>query len=163
MWGTQPDTGDWVIAKEIIPVSLTDHLLGTGLPSGTKGVITGKAGNKLEVEFDTGMGTTRANVSVSKCALVKRGGGKDAFLRRAGTVGTVRLALCLFLIWPLIQFAGLYWWEKRTFDGIVEEFTLAGIESAGEWIMSMIDDPVPVLAYALFIAVLSRFAFRHGS
>lgn len=161
MWGTPPGAGDWVKVKETLPVSVTDHLLGAGLPAGTQGVVTGRTGNKLDVEFDTGFGTARATVPAGKCALVKRGGGKEAFIRRAGTVGTIRFALCLFLTWPLIQFAGLYWWEKRTFDGIVEDFTLAAVESAGEWVVTVIHDPGPALIYALFIAVLSRFAFRH--
>lgn len=161
MWGTHPGAGDWVKVTETMPVSVTDHLFGAGLPVGTRGVVTGRTGNKLDVEFDTGFGTTRAIVPTTKCALVKRGGGKDVFIRRAGTVRTIRLALGLFLTWPLLQFAGLYWWEKRTFDGIVEEFTLAAFESAGEWLMTVIHDPLPALTYALFIAVLSRFAFKH--
>lgn len=161
MWGTQPEAGDWVKVTETMPVSLTDHILGSGVPAGTRGVVVGRAGNHLEVELDTGFGTTRVNVSAAKCTLVKRGGGKDTFLRRAGTMGAIRVALCLFLTWPFIQFGCLYWWEKRTFDGIVEELALAAVQSADGWILTVIHDPGPALIYALFIAVLSRIAFRH--
>ncbi|WP_432246235.1 hypothetical protein ACRB8A_20185 (plasmid) [Arthrobacter sp. G.S.26] len=139
---------------------MTDHLLGAGLPAGTRGVVTGRNGNRLNVEFDTGFGTASAIVPVAKCALVRKGGGKDVFIRRAGTVATIRIALSLFLTWPLLQFAGLYWWEMRSFDGIVEAFTLAGFESLGDWLLTAIHDPLPALTYALFIAVLSRFAFK---
>jgi hypothetical protein len=160
MWGQQPMTGDWVRIREKTPVTATDHITGSGIPAGARGVVTGTAGSKLEVEFETGYGTTKTRIAATKCTVIRRHGGRDVFIRRVGFIRTVRLALCLFLSWPLIQFVMMYWWEQRTFDGIVEEFTLASVDSIGDWVLSAINNPVPVLLYAAFILSLSKFAFR---
>lgn len=161
MWGNLLQTGDWVRLTATIPVSVTDHLRGSGIPSGTRGVVVSKIGSRIEADFDTGYGTTRAHVPASKCRLIRRDGGQETFTRNANFILTARLALIVFLCWPVIQFTALYWWENKGFHGLVEELTIASFYSVGDMILSAINDPIGTFIYLLFIAVLSRIAFKH--
>lgn len=161
MWGPPLKTGDWVRLTAIIPVSVTDHLMGSGISIGTRGVVVSRMGLMIEADFDTGYGTTRTHVPASKCKLIRRNGGQEKFTRNANFILIVRLALIAFLCWPVIQFTALYWWENKGFHGLVAELTVASFYSVGDMILSAMNDPIGTVIYLLFIAVISRFAFKH--
>jgi hypothetical protein len=160
MWGRQPEADDWVRASRQIKTNLTDHLTGSGIEPGARGVVTGRSGKHVDVEFDTGYGTTSVTVPASHVKLTHRGGGTNRFRRRIRVMTTIRLALLGFLLYPMAEFAIQYLLQYGTLDGIVPAFTLAAVEGIGEWLMTAIYNPIQTLIYSAFLAVLGRIAFR---
>lgn len=103
-WGGLHD-GDWVRADRNISTGI---LGGTTINAGSKGVVTtissGWFTSRAEVDFGSGLGTVRANVPTHQLRLVRRDGGIDRFSARQRRVAPARMALLLFLAWPII------WW-----------------------------------------------------
>ncbi len=160
MWGRHPEADDWVRASRQIKTNLTDHVTGSGIELGARGVVTGRSGNHVDVEFDNGYGTTSVTVPASHVRLTQRGGGTDRFRRRIRLMTTIRLALIAFLLYPLAEFAVHYLLQYGTLDGIVPALTLAALEGTGEWLMMAINNPIQTVIYAVFLAVLGKIAFR---
>lgn len=160
MWTRRPEEDDWVTASDQIPVTLTDHLTGGGITKGSRGVVTGRSGKHVDVEFETGYGVTSVTVPVSRVRLTHRGAGQYRFRQRVRLMTTIRVALLTFLLYPTAEFAVKYLLQYGSVDGIVPAFTLAAVESIGEWLMTAINNPVQTLIYSVFLAVLGRIAFR---
>ena len=152
--------GDWVTARVRIPVTFTDSLLGDGIRAGTRGVVTNRSGGVVTVDFDSGFGTATVTTKVSNCTLARRDGGVESFRRRARVVTTIRVALAVFLLWPFALFLVTYLWHERTLNGIEATLVEATLDSAGEWVGTLLAEPVRALVYLAFLAVLSRIAFR---
>lgn len=159
MWGNHPTTGDWVRITSTVPTTLADHITGSGLPAGTKGVVTARVGGRVTVDFDTGYGIVTRTVDGARLAVTRRSGGYAQFTRSARVKTIARVAVALFLIWPLVQFAGAYLWREQTTDGLVESLTLAAIEGAFDFVSDAIAQPGRALLYMLVLAIMSRFAF----
>lgn len=154
-----PDVGDWVRLKKTAPTTLTDHLTGGGLPTGSLGVVTGRFGASLEVDVDAGWGTCRAQVRASDVSIVRRGGGREAFGKRVHLLTIVRVSLALFLLWPIIQFTGWYLWQYRSFDGFTVAFAIAMVEGALQQVEELIAHPIRGLLLLGWFALLGRIAF----
>lgn len=152
--------GDWVLARERIPVTVTDHLLGAGIQPGTRGVVTSRTASLLEVDFATGYGTTTVTTRASTCTLARRGGGQQSSHSRTRVITTIRLALAAFLLWPLVQFVLSYLWHERTLNGIEAALAVAAVDSLLAWVGAMLAEPGRALAYLGFLAVISKIAFR---
>lgn len=159
MWGS-PAPGDWVRVTRTVPVSITDHLTNSGLRPGTLGLVIARTGSRLQVRWDAGWGTTTATVSVRDCRLHSRGRGEEAFGRRTRVMTTVRLALALFLIWPFVQFTLIYLWTYRTADGLPPALAIGTVNGVMDFVALAFAHPVQSLVYAVFLSVLSRFAFQ---
>lgn len=160
MWGRSAQPGDWVRATARVPTGLIDELTEGGLSAGSRGVVTGRSGLWLTVDFDNGLGTTTTRVRSSQCRIERRAGGQERFYDRARRMAIVRLALAGFMLWPFAQFVLLYVWHNHTLAGIVPSLMLATLESIGDLANEFFMSPVRTLVYVGFLAVLGRIAFR---
>lgn len=160
MWGRPAEPGDWVRAKDKVSTGFMDDITGGGLPAGSRGVVTGRSGRWLTVDFDTGFGTTTVQVRDDRCRIDRRRGGQEHFHNRARRMAIARVALAGFLLWPFAQFFILYLWHNRTLDGAIPTLTLAGLDSLGEMLVHLINSPVQTLIYLGFLWVLWRLAFH---
>lgn len=160
MWDRPAQPGDWVRATTEVSTGLLDDLTGGGLPAGTRGVVTGRSGRWLTVDFDNGLGTTTTRVKDSDCHIDRRRGGRRQFHNRARRMMIVRLALVGFLLWPFVQFFTLYFWHNRTLDGVISALALATLDSVGDLAIQLLNNPVRTLLYLGFLLVLGRIAFR---
>lgn len=160
MWGRPAQPGDWVRATTTVPTGLLDDLTGGGLPAGSRGVVTGRSGRWLTVDFDNGLGITTTRVKDSHCRIDRRGGGRQRFHQNASRMTIVRLALAGFVLWPLAQFLAYYLWHNRTLDGVVPALLLATLDSVGDLGIHLITNPVRTVLYLGFLAVVGRIAFR---
>lgn len=161
LWPVYLAPGDWVRARQPVARGWADHLTGEGLPEGTVGVVVDRFGSRLVVDFDTGYGLTRASVCAGHCALVRKGGGSTKFRERAKFMTTVRLSLVAFFTFPCLWYAVQYWWQERTFDGLVESMIMASLDAAWGFLVAAINDPVRAVIYLVVMAVLGRIAFPH--
>lgn len=155
-----PDTGDWIRTTKTIPLTLTDAVLGGGLPRGTQGVVNRRAGSRVTADFATGFGTITATVDASSCRVERRGGGRDAFRDHVRLMTVVRLALAAFLSWPIVQFVGVYVWTHHSFDGIAGAFVVGVVDGFGDWLIALVQHPLSTVVYVVFLALLSKVAFR---
>lgn len=160
MWGRQPEADDWVSASRQIKTNLTDHLTGSGIEPGARGVVTGRSGSHVDVEFDTGYGIASVTIPASHVRLTHRGGGTNRFRSRVRLMTTIRLALLAFFLYPVAEFTIHHMLQYGTLDGIVPALTLAAVEGIGEGLMTAIYNPIQTIIYSVFLAVLSRIAFR---
>jgi hypothetical protein len=160
MWGWgRPEPGDWIRANRTIPVTLSDHLSGSGVRPGTKGVVLGRTGSYLVVRFDAGWGSHTARVRARDCSLHHRGRGEEAFARRTYTLTVVRMALALFLLWPVVWFVIVYLWQQRTVDGLLSSLAVAVAYGFLDYPAMVIAQPTQSVVYAAFLVVLGRVAF----
>lgn len=153
------DAGDWVKATERIPVSMTDHLTGSGIGAGTIGVITGRHGSRLEVEFDAGFGTCRTTVNTRQVRLHRRGEGVAAFRRRSSRLTTIRAGAALALAAPVLWYVVQYLWYYRTTDGLIEGFAVGAIESGLDLVDMAIANPLATSIYLAAGWAVQRLAF----
>lgn len=140
-------------------MTLSDDLLGTGVPVGARGVVCERNGSWLRVELEHGLGTTTVAVRARDCRVVRRRGGREGFHRWAGRRRAARLGLLCFMAWPLAQFTVLYWWYNRSFEGYINELALAVVDSTVEMADHLVTDPVRTLVYLGFLTVVGRLAF----
>lgn len=140
-------------------MTLTDRLLGDGgLPKGTRGVVVGRRGGRLDVELDAGWGRVTATVSRGDVRLVRRGGGIGTFRIRTSRLALVRIAVAVALALPVVHFAIAYWWAYRSFDGIVAGFATAALYGAGDSLVAALHQPGRAVVYFLVVMLLWRFA-----
>lgn len=160
MWGRPAQPGDWVRSTTTVPTGLIDDLTGSGLPAHSRGVVIGRSGRWLTVEFDYGLGTTTARVKDSHCRIERRGGGQERFRERSRRMTIIRLALAGFLLWPFAQFVVMYVWYNHTLEGIIPALAIASLEGVGVLAQQFVTQPVQTLIYLGFLSVLGRLAFR---
>lgn len=153
------EAGDWVSTIETTNITFTDHFAGTGLPPGTRGVITSRTGSKATVELEAGYGTVTASLPARLLRPTRPGGGIKRFRQHVGFLTIVRTALACFLLWPLVQYAIDYLLTYRSFDGFIESLPLAALESTGESILIAFSQPGPALLYMTFLILLGWIAF----
>jgi len=156
MFGGYPRPGDWVTARKTLTVGWT----GARIDRGTSGVVVEQVGRHLQVRFDAGLGLTTARVTASEVAVRRRGGGVAAFESRANTLGVVRLALALFLLWPFIWFGVVYVAQNHTTDGLLPALAIGSVDGAANWLLVVVAHPLQSMVYMAFISVLWKFAFR---
>lgn len=154
----RPEPEDWIKTTRTIPVTFSDHLMGGGVPEGSRGVVRSRVGNRVTVLLDTG---SQVTIRASDVRVTKRIGGTEAFQKRSRTIGTIRLALALFLLAPIGWFVLQYLWAHKSFDGIMVAFVEAGFFSLNEWIATAIAHPGQTLIYSLFLYFLGRVALRN--
>lgn len=160
MWGSV-SAGDWVKTDTDIRVGMFG---GTTIRAGTKGVVTGVSTGWLTsravVEFDSGFGTVRASVPTHQVQLVRRDGGIERFTSRQRRLAVARLALLLFLSWPIIWWCLQYVWINKSFSGITSGFAISIVDSIGDWITMLVSNPVKGVVYLGFLWVVGRLAWR---
>lgn len=153
------EPGDWVRTTETTNITLTDHVAGTGLPPGTRGVITSRDGSRATVDLDAGYGMVTATLPARLLQPARPGGGIKRFHHHVSFLATVRLALACFLLWPFIQYAIDFLVTYRSFDGFIESLPIAILESMGEFVLTVFSQPLPALTYMAFLTLLSWIAF----
>lgn len=159
-WFGSLRTGDWVRTTDTIPVTLSDHLGGGGIRTGTRGVVTGVHGSRATVVFDSGWGVHTATVRAAKLRRIRSGGGVDRFRRRARTAALVRLGLAIALLFPVLSFAAVYLWTYRTVDGIVPTLLSATLDGVGDWLSAAIAHPMQRVIFSVVVGLVGRWVFR---
>lgn len=154
------DKGDWVRTTRTVPTSAMDELTGTGIQAGTRGVTTNRSGRWLTVEFGAGLATRTTRVNASHCQLIRRGAGHHRFHQRTRLI-LARLSIAAFLLWPIVQFTILYFWQNHTLEGIGTQFANAVADTTVDTFNHLLTHPLQTAIYVGFLTVLSRFAFRH--
>jgi len=159
-WFGSIGPGDWVSTTSAIPVTLSDHLTGGGIRSGTRGVVTAVSGSRVTVDFDSGWGLHTATVSMRNLRRARAGGGVERFRSRARTTTLIRIGLGIALCFPVVLFAVEYLWMFHTLDGIVPAFLTACLDSVGDWVGAAIAHPVHTLVFSVVVGLISRWVFR---
>lgn len=157
-WGRPIESGDWIRTTRKVAVTLSDDLLGTGVPAGARGVVCERNGSRLRVELEHGLGTVSVTVRARDCRVVRRRGGREGFHRWAGRRRAARLGLLCFVAWPLAEFTVLYWWYNRSFEGYTGELALALVDSTVEMAGHLIADPLRTVIYLGFLGLVGRIA-----
>jgi hypothetical protein len=161
MWGwTSVAEGDWVKVQATVPVTFSDHLTGSGIKKGTRGVVTSIGSGRAEVRFDTGLGGVSAWVPTRHLSVVRRGGGVAAFNDRITRLSVARAALIVFLSYPVWSFVIMYGWVNKGFDGITVAFALGVVQSIGDWMTMFVSAPVKTIVWVGFLWVLALLAWR---
>lgn len=153
------DEGDWVRATELIPVTMTDRLTGSGIPRGTLGVVTSRSGSRVEVEFDAGFGTYRTSVRPAQVRLHSRGRGVGSFRQRSKHLTTIRAGAAIALLAPILWYVIQYLWYYRTADGLLAGFATGIVESTLDLLVMAITNPVATLIYLAAGWLVQRLAF----
>lgn len=159
-WFTSIGPGDWVSATSTIPITLSDHVTGDGIRSGTRGVVTAVTGSQVTVDFDSGWGLHTATVSSRDLRRIRAGGGVERFRSRARTTTLIRLGLAIALLFPIVLFVADYLWTFHTLDGIVPAFLTTALDSVGDWIGAAVAHPMHTLVFGVVIGLVSRWVFR---
>jgi hypothetical protein len=159
MWGIAPEPGDWVTTRRVIKATWSDHLTGSGIPVGTKGVVVGRQGGTVSMEIGGSGRVVRA--PVGSLRLTRRHGGWETFHARRRRMTIVRIALACFLLFPIVQFVVLHLLHHRSTDGLVPSFAEAALLSVDEMVSMLVQNPVRAVVYFAFLAVLGRIAFKH--
>lgn len=159
MWGSV-DVGDWVKANRVLPVSLTDHLIQSGIKPGTRGVVTATSGSRRLVDFDGGFGTVSVWVERRALQVIRYGGGIGSFRSSARRRTIARVAFVLFLAWPFIQFAVAYAWVNKGFDGMTIALADGIVQSVFDWLNMLITQPIKTVIYFGFLWVTGKVALR---
>lgn len=159
-----PQVGDWVVATSEIGARVS-LISSRRLPVGTRGVVTtavhGWWQPRVGVRFDAGLsGIVECDAEVARLRVVRRGGGHDAFVRRAQIGGAARAGVAVALLAPLVYFVVAYVWTRRTVEGLTGAVLGAVIDSAVGTAGSAITHPVTTAMFLLVGGVLARFAFR---
>jgi len=161
--GRAPGVGDWIKTTETVPVSLTDALTGSGVPAGTRGVITkvsGFFGGHLVARFDGGLlGSVTAQVRPSHVRVIRRGAGIEAFNRSVGRRNQVRLGAALALLGPLLYFCSTYMLRGGTKEGLIVELMNSAIYGAQEMLEYVVTNPAQGLLYCALVWGVGRLAF----
>lgn len=157
-WGRPIEPGDWVRTTRKVPVTLTDDLVGSGVPEGARGVVCERSGPRLRVELEYGLSTVPVTVRARDCRLVRRRGGREDFHRWVGRRRAARVGLLCFMAWPLAQFTVLYWWYNRSFEGYAGELSLALVDSTLKMTGHLLTDPCRTVIYLGFLALVGRLA-----
>lgn len=157
-WGRPIEPGDWVRTTRKVPVTLTDELLGSGVPAGARGVVCERTRSRLRVELEHGLATVAVTVRARDCRLVRRRGGREGFHRWTGWRRAARLGLLCFMAWPLARFTVLYWWYHRSFEGYAGELALAFVDSTLKMAGNLLTDPFRTVIYLGFLALVGRLA-----
>lgn len=159
IWGGL-QVGDWVKANRTVPVTFTDSITESGVRPGTMGVVTDTAGSRVQVAFEGGFGTVDAWVPTRHLRVVGRGRGVGSFRSHARRIAVARAALSLFLAWPVLKFLAIYGWTHHGFSGVTSAFALAVIDSIGDWLAMLVQQPVKTVVYLIFLGILGRLAWR---
>lgn len=159
MFGSSLAPGDWVRTKRLTKQTFYDHAAGTGIPSGTLGVVKETVGSRVVVELDAGWGTTHVTVPAHDLRLVRRRGGTDRFHSWSRRMTIIRLGCAVALALPVVMYVVQYVWAYHTFDGIVPAFAVACLDSAGYFLAAAIAHPLQALVFCAVCAVISRIAW----
>jgi hypothetical protein len=161
-WGNGPRIGDWVKTTDVTAVSMTDHLSGSGLAPGTKGVMTARIGSSAEVRFDSGFGTFTAKVPVRRLRVIRRGGGVDRFEERATAWMWVRVGLIAVMVGPLLWASIQYLWVEHTLEGLLVFLIDGTLSAVANLAIGALMNPGKAVLFFAVSALLSRLAFgRH--
>lgn len=159
MFGSTPNVGDWIAANETIPLSASDHLTKGGVAPGTRGVVTGRRGNRVDVRFDSTLGTYSATVPMRSVRITRRHGGVEAFERRSSRLTIVRLAALLTMLGPILLFVAQYAWQNHSTEGLLNALAVGVVEGSLELVGTIISHPVASIPYLVLTVGLQRIAF----
>lgn len=145
----RPKVGDWVELTHIHPVGIGETLAGTGLPIGTRGVVTSIRSGRAQVTVDMGLSTSSLNIPASRLRVHRREGGENAFIRRTSVRTTVRAAAMLALVAPLVLYWVQYVWINHSAEGVVASMTEGAILSTLDLMALAITAPGQTAIYLL--------------
>ena len=158
-----PDVGDWVRTTKSVPVTLTDSLMGTGLPAGTRGVVLeagGLFGTWLVVKLDGGFaGRVTVRLRASHVRVLRRRAGVDRFDRAVARRTAMRAGATLALVAPIVWFVGSYVVSTGGTDGMLPALAEGVILSFIELVQYFVTSPMQAAIYCALAWGFGRLAF----
>lgn len=159
VFGGSPREGDWVRATRLVQTGMTDRVLGSGLPSGSRGVVLSRTGSRVTVDFDAGWGTQRVTVPASACRVLRRGGGTAAFYTANRRRTAARIGLAVVLCFPVIEFVVRYVWTTHGVHGLTGALALGAVQGMLDMLTGFLGHPFRSIVYFAVVSLMSRLAF----
>ncbi|POH59657.1 hypothetical protein C3B59_17345 [Cryobacterium zongtaii] len=142
---SSPRPGDTVRLVCDLPAGL----LRPALSEGSRALVVATSWGHVELVVDGGLaGMVRVDVSARNCRVIEADTGAERFRRRTALRNAVRIGALIALAAPFVQFVASYWFATGSLDGLLEYLPLAALESAGDFLVSALRDPVRSLLLA---------------